>query len=101
MAASLKTRTPPGRPQAGPALLAGLLVAAGYAAFAEGAAGQPEGAWLQGLVALLAVLAAAAWLGAGRLRPGASPVAVAGVVLLGLLAGWTVLSLAWSVAPDR
>ena len=104
MAVSIKTRVMrrrPARPTAGVALLVALLVVAGYAAFAEGAVGQPEEAWLQVAVALIAVAAAAAWLGAGRLRGGASGVAVAGVVLLAAYAAWAGISLAWSVTPDR
>ncbi|HEV2813939.1 MAG TPA: O-antigen ligase family protein, partial [Solirubrobacteraceae bacterium] len=91
----------PARPQAGVALLVALLVAAGYAAFAEGAVGQPEEAWLQVVVALTALAAAAGWLGAGRLRAGASPATVVAVALLALYVAWAAVSLAWSVAPDR
>jgi hypothetical protein len=104
MAAPIKTRVArprPVRPSAGAALLVALLVVAGYAVFAEGGVGQPEEAWLQIGVAIVAVSAAAAWLGAGRLRGGASPVAIAGVVLLAAYAAWAAISLAWSVAPDR
>ena len=85
----------PVRPSAGVALLAGLLVVAAYAAFADGAAGLPEETWLQVALAVLAVVAAGAWLGPGALRPRASPLALAG------LAVWMGLSLLWSVAPDR
>jgi tetratricopeptide (TPR) repeat protein len=104
MAAPIKTRVMrprPVRPSAGEALLVALLVAAGYAAFAEGAVGQPEEAWLQVFVAFAAVFAAAAWLGTNRLRSGASGVAVAAIVLLALYATWAAVSLAWSVTPDR
>jgi tetratricopeptide (TPR) repeat protein len=104
MPAPIQTRVArrrPARPQAGVALLAALLVAAGYAAFAAGAVAPPEEAWLQAGVALTAAFAAAAWLGARRLRSGASPAAVAGVALLALYVMWAAISLAWSVAPDR
>ncbi|HEX8208371.1 MAG TPA: O-antigen ligase family protein [Solirubrobacteraceae bacterium] len=104
MAAPIKTRAMalrPARPTTGAALLVALLVAAGYAAFAEGAVGQPEEAWLQVAVAFCAVVAAAAWLGAGRLRSAPGGVAIAGVVLLALYAAWAAISLAWTVAPDR
>ena len=89
------------RPDVASALLVALLGVAAYAAFADGAVGLPHEAWLQIAVALLAALAAAAWLGAGRVRPAASPLAVAGLVLLAGLAAWTGASLAWSVAPER
>jgi tetratricopeptide (TPR) repeat protein len=104
MAALSQTRVAPrgaARAQAGVALLVALLAAAGYAAFAEGAVGPPEEAWLQVGVALVAVAAAAAWLGAARVRAGASPVAAAGVALLAAYAAWVAVSLAWSVTPDR
>ncbi|HEX8123764.1 MAG TPA: O-antigen ligase family protein [Solirubrobacteraceae bacterium] len=101
MPAPLTTRVAPARPTAGAALLVALLVAAGYAAFAEGAVGQPQAAWLQVTVTLAALLAAAGWLGARRLRGAADPLAVAGITLLALYVGWVALSLAWSVTPDR
>src|SRR5687767_14197727 len=104
MAAPIKTRVMrrrTARPTAGVALLVALLVAAGYAAFAEGAVGQPEEAWLQVGVALTAMFAAAAWLGANRLRTGASGMAIAAVVLLAAYAAWAAISLAWTVTPDR
>ena len=100
MADSHQTRVS-ARPTAGVALLVALLGAAGYAAFAEGAAGQPEEGWLQVGVALIALVAAAAWLGTGRLTARPSPLAIAGIVLLLAYAGWSAISLAWSVAPDR
>jgi hypothetical protein len=91
----------PLRPAAGTALLAGLLGAAGYAAFAGGAARLPEEAWLQAGVALLALVAAAAWLGPGPFRVAVHPAAAAGLALLGAFAAWTGASLLWTVAPDR
>ncbi len=89
------------RPQAGAGLLVALLVAAGYAAFAEGAVGQPEEAWLQVGLAIAGVVAAAAWLGARRIGGSPSALATAGIALLALYGGWAALSLVWSVAPDR
>ena len=100
MAAPHQTRVP-ARPQAGVALLVALLAAAGYAAFAEGAVGQPEEGWLQVGVALVALVAAAGWLGTGRLTARPGPVAVAGLLLLAAYAAWSAVSLGWSVAPDR
>jgi tetratricopeptide (TPR) repeat protein len=104
MAAPIQTRVMRprrARPTPGGALLVALLAAAGYAAFAEGAIGQPEEAWLQVAIALTALFAAAASLGANRLRAGASGVAIAAVVLLAAYAAWVGISLAWSVTPDR
>jgi hypothetical protein len=89
------------RPGPGLVLLAGLLVAAAWAAFAGGAVRTPQETWLQAGVVLLAVVAAAAWLGTGALRPGASPLALAGLATLVVFAVWTGVSLAWSVTPDR
>jgi hypothetical protein len=104
MAGLLKTRARvrrPVRPTAAGALVVALLAAAGYAVFADGAVPPAQAAWLQVGVCLAAAFAAAAWLGADRLRAGAPPAAVAGLVLLALLVAWTAVSLAWSVAPDR
>jgi len=89
------------RPPSGLVLLVALLGAAGYAAFADGAVAAPEETWLQAGLALLAIVAAAAWLGPGSLRPAAAPATVAGLVVLVLLAAWTGASLLWSVTPDR
>src|SRR5688572_5887166 len=89
------------RPTAAIVLLAGLLVAAAWAAFAGGAVRPPQETWLQAGLVLLAAGAAAAWLGPGSLRPAASPLALAGLLALVLFAVWTGVSLAWSVTPDR
>jgi O-antigen ligase len=89
------------RPTAAVVLLAGLLVAAAWAAFAGGAVRTPQETWLQAALVVLATAAAAAWLGTGRLRPAASPLAIAGLLALVLFAIWTGVSLAWSVTPDR
>jgi hypothetical protein len=82
-------------------LLAGLLAAVAYAAFAGGAVALSDELWLQVGLALLAILAAAAWLGPGALRPAASPYAIAGLLLLVVFAAWIGASLLWSVTPDR
>jgi hypothetical protein len=89
------------RPTAAIVLLAGLLVAAAWAAFAGGAVRMPQETWLQAGLVVLATVAAAAWLGTGALRPGAHPLAIAGLLVLVLFAVWTGVSLTWSVTPDR
>lgn len=98
-APTTRVRVRPQRPPSAIVLLVALLGAAGYAAFAGGAVRLPEETWLQVGLALLAILAAAAWLGPGSLRPAASPYAIAGLVGLVLFAAWTGASLLWSVAP--
>ena len=108
MAALFKTRVRvprparrPARPPLGVAVLAALLGVVALAALAGGAVDQPEKAWLEAAVALAGILTAAAWLGSGGLRAGASPLAIAAAVLLGGYAVWAAASLIWSVAPDR
>ncbi|HVS27946.1 MAG TPA: O-antigen ligase family protein [Solirubrobacteraceae bacterium] len=89
-------------PLAPRALLLALLVLLAYAAFAHGAVQPTQESRLQVALALVALLACAAWLfGDGSLRLAATPQAWLGLGLLATLAGWMALSLAWSVAPDR
>jgi hypothetical protein len=87
------------RPAVASALLLALVGAAGYACFADGAVGLPQETRLQVAIAVLAAIAAAAWLGARRVRPAASPYALAGLVALLALAVWSGASLLWTVAP--
>ena len=94
------TASPPGRPPAAVALLAALTGAAGYAAFAGGAVRRQDAAWLEAGLVLVALLAAAAWLGPRALRPSSSPLALAGLGLLAAYASWVGASLLWSVAPS-
>ena len=56
---------------------------------------------MQLALALLAAVAATAWLGPRAIRPRPQPLALAGLVALLLFAAWTGASLIWSVAPDR
>jgi len=91
----------PAPPSAPAVLLAGLLLCTLYAAFAGGATGRAELAWLSAGLVALALAGAAAWLGARRLRPAATAPTVAGLVLLAVLAAWTGASLTWSLVPDR
>jgi hypothetical protein len=83
------------------ALLAALVAALAYAAFAHGAARQPGEAWFEVAVAGLALVVAASALLGGPLRPGPAPAGWWGVGLLALFAAWTGASLLWSIAPDR
>lgn len=85
----------------GGALLAALLVVCLYAAFADGAVGLPEAAWVQVSVALLALIAAGTWLFDQGLRLRASRRTWVGIALLSAFAVWAGVSLLWSVAPDR
>src|SRR5919201_2354057 len=89
------------RPRAATALLVALIAATAYAAFADGAVGLPRESRLQVGIALVAAVAAAAWLWDGGLRLRAPAAAWTGIGLLVCFAVWTGISLAWSVAPDR
>jgi hypothetical protein len=83
------------------ALLAAVVAALLYAAFAAGAARMPGEALFEVAVAVLALVAAVgALLGgtAGRRVPRA---AWWGVLLLALFSAWSALTLAWSINPDR
>lgn len=82
------------------ALLAAVVAALLYAAFAAGAARQPGEAWFEIVVAVLALVATAWALLSGQ--AGRAPRAAWwGVGLLALFVAWTGLTLAWSVDPDR
>jgi tetratricopeptide (TPR) repeat protein len=93
--------TPATRARTPWALLIALLAATGYAAFAEGATRLPQESWLQLALLALVVLASGAGLYGGGVRPTASPLAWAGVLLLAAFAVWTGVTILWSVAPDR
>lgn len=81
----------------GTALVAALVVACAYAAFAHGATRFPEETRLQVLVAAAVLFAVIA----GGVRFTAVPYGRLGVTLLAAFAVWTGLTLLWSVAPDR
>ena len=89
------------------ALLAALLAAFLYAAFAAGAARQPGEAWFAVAMAVLALLAVSSALLGGALAVdgvGGSRVPRAawwGVGLLAAFVAWSGLTLAWSIAPDN
>lgn len=89
------------RASPGGALLIALLVVCLYAAFADGAVGLPEAAWVQASIALLALVAAGAWLFDQGLMLRAPRRAWVGIALLAAFAAWAGVSLLWSVAPDR
>ncbi len=85
-----------------PVLLGGGLVAAAvYAAFANGAIGIPDETRLQVGVAGTAILTIAVLLFGRSLRAAARPSAYAGLALLGAFAVWCALSLVWSIQPDE
>jgi hypothetical protein len=81
----------------GGALLALIL----YAAFDHGAVGLAPGARVEVALAVIAAVAAAAWLGLDALHFRASPIASWGLVLLGAFVLWSGLTVLWSVAPDQ
>jgi len=85
----------------GGALLAALLVVCLYAAFADGAVGLPEAAWVQASIALLALGAAGVWLFDQGIQLRASRRTWVGIALLAAFAVWAGVSLLWSVAPGR
>ena len=85
----------------GVAVIAFLVVLSGYAAFAHGSTSLQDQARIQVAVAVVLVAAAAVWLWHGGLPLSASRTAWAALVLLGLFAAWSALSLTWSVAGDR
>jgi hypothetical protein len=89
----------PGRQ--GTVLLAALVAACLYAAFASGATGYPDETWLQAGLAAVALGATAAWAGQRGIGARASLPAVYGIALLVAFAAWCGLSLLWSVTPDR
>src|SRR5256885_11178722 len=99
-ASRARIRAPAGGDPAATALLAVVLVACGYAAFAHGAIDLAAEARVQVVLALAGLALAALALGGGRLVPRASPVAWAAVGLLVAFACWCGLSIIWSLAPD-
>src|SRR5881628_1941901 len=80
----------------GTALLAALLLACLYAAFAHGAVDEPQEARLQVGLAALALVAAAWALGRGGVRVHAPRAAWWGLALLAAFGAWCALTLAWS-----
>lgn len=82
-------------------LLAALLAALLYAAFAAGAARQPGETWFEVIVAALALVACASALLGGAIGGRAPRTAWWGVGLLALFVAWSGLTLTWSIAPDR
>jgi hypothetical protein len=85
----------------GTPLLAALVLAVAYAAFAHGATGIGDQGRLQAGIALIATGAVAVWLFDSRRRLAAPVLAWVGIGLLGAFAVWSGVSLAWSIAPDR
>ncbi|MDX6664782.1 MAG: hypothetical protein QOG68_988, partial [Solirubrobacteraceae bacterium] len=83
------------------ALLAAVVAALLYAAFAAGAARQPGEAWFEVIVAVLALAASASALLGGAITARAPRAAWWGVGLLAAFVAWSGLSLTWSIAPDR
>jgi O-antigen ligase len=71
-----------------------------YAAFADGAIALPMEARLQVAIAALALFALAAFLFAPAMRIAADRLGWAGLALLAVLAVYSGLSFAWSIAPD-
>ena len=99
-AAAPPARAALGRDGAATALLVALVGACAYAAFAHGAVELGDEAPLQAALALLALAAAGAALGAGRLLPRTSGAGWPAAGLLAAFAAWCGLSLAWSATPD-
>lgn len=85
----------------GAALVVALVAACAYAAFAHGAVAIPEETRLQVGLAVVSLVAAAAWLGWRGVWLSAPRAAWWGVGLLVGFAAWCALSLLWSVMPDR
>src|SRR5919206_1549989 len=83
------------------ALLLALVAACAYAAFAHGAVAIPEETRLQVGLALVSIVAAAAWLGWRGVTLSASRTAWWGIGLLVAFTAWCALTLLWSVMPDR
>jgi hypothetical protein len=87
-------------PGLGPWLLGLIVLAGGYAAFANGAIAIPNESRLQVGIAAIG-LACGLGLATGVLRPGRAPLAWAGIGLLAGFALWSAVSVAWSSAPDE
>lgn len=88
-------------PRPGSALVLALLAACAYAVFAHGAVGLQVESRLQIGVAFVAIGAASGWLFSRTLSVRAPVQAWIGVGLLLGFAGWSGLTLLWSVAPDQ
>ncbi|MHB8658387.1 MAG: O-antigen ligase family protein [Solirubrobacteraceae bacterium] len=71
-----------------------------YAAFSHGAVQSPAEARIQVVLAVIASIAAGAWLWSGALRFAAPRAARLGLGLLAAFALWSGVSLIWSVAPN-
>jgi hypothetical protein len=97
LARAAATATAPGL---GPWLLALLVLAGGYAAFANGAIAIPNETRLQLGIAAIG-LSCGLGLAAGVLRAGRSPLLWAGVGLLAAFGLWSAISALWSAAPDE
>lgn len=95
------SRSEPRSAPQGTALVAALVVACAYAAFAHGATRYPEETRLQVALVVVAVLAAIAATSGRTVRLAAVPLGRLGLLLLVAFAAWTGLTLLWSVAPDR
>jgi len=87
-------------PGLGPWLLALLVLAGGYAAFANGAIAIPSETRLQLGIAAIG-LSCGLGLAAGVLRGGRAPLLWAGVALLAAFGLWSAISAAWSAAPNE
>jgi tetratricopeptide (TPR) repeat protein len=72
-----------------------------YACFARGASDLPAQSWTQLALALVATAAVAAWLYGNGLTLRASRTGAVGLAGIVLFAAWAVVSIAYSVAPDR
>jgi hypothetical protein len=84
-----------------PGLGVALLLVILYAAFAHGAVALGVATRVQMAVAGLAVAGLVAWLWSGTLRLAVPRTATLGIVLLAAFAGWSGLSVLWSVAPNQ
>src|SRR5579875_3106835 len=88
------------RLQAGELLGVAMLALVAYAAFAQGGVAQPAEARLQVATAALAALAAGLWIWSGSLRLRAGAAVWGALGLLVAYAAWCGLSVLWSVAPN-
>jgi hypothetical protein len=98
-------RRSPAGARPGLAVLAVLLLACGYAAFASGAVDVPDAVWMELGVAAAALTALAAWATGPRAPDAAVSLAAPRAAWLGagaiaLLALWAALSIAWGARPD-
>src|SRR5947207_12724207 len=98
--AAARARPAPVGDRAATVVLAVLVAACAYAAFARGAIDLRAEARVQALLALTGLAVAALALGAGRLVPRTGRAGWTAVAALAGFAAWCGLSLAWSVTPD-